>query len=148
MATLIENANRIKNATDDIRAWMIEQGATPSGNIETFRSALDGIEIPKVASGSITSNNGAFTINCGFKPKYICVTCGTVKGLVASVDTSVYVEGAQHPYVSYYRSSANSLAQETDANAQARFSSINNEGFSYKSRLNTVNNTYHYFAIG
>lgn len=73
MATLTENANRIKNGAADIKDWILAQGVTPTGNIETFRAALDGIDIPKLAVGVFADTNGANEITIDFKPSMVIV---------------------------------------------------------------------------
>ena len=74
MATLIENVERIQSATSDIRNWIVDKGQIPTGGIDTFRSALDGIEINKVKAGEFTSNTAGVSVNCGFAPKVVFVS--------------------------------------------------------------------------
>lgn len=43
MATLVENAIRIKQTFDDIHDAIVEQGVTPSGGVDTYAEAIDNI---------------------------------------------------------------------------------------------------------
>lgn len=145
---MIENANRIKNATDDIREWIEEQGVTPTGNIDTFRDALD--QIPtgggrRCMCGQFNTVAGADVyVECGFEPSMIMVSSMPAYGAVASTDTSVYVKSATLEKHSFYRTSANALTQENSTNANLRFT-VDTNGFNYRSRF-TKTNVY-YMAI-
>ena len=44
MATLVENATRIKQTFDDIKDAIIEKGQTPTGEVDTYADAIASIE--------------------------------------------------------------------------------------------------------
>lgn len=66
MATLVENAVRIKQTFDDIHDAIIEQGVTPVGGVETYADAIDSIagiitppNVPSVPYALIASDGFA-----------------------------------------------------------------------------------------
>lgn len=74
MATLVENATRITSALASIRQAIIDKGVTPEGMCETYAEAIDSIPLGKqFATGSFTLGASKEEVNCGFRPKYICV---------------------------------------------------------------------------
>ena len=48
MATLVENAIRIKQTFDDICDAIVEQGVTPTGGVDTYADAINNIDISSV----------------------------------------------------------------------------------------------------
>ena len=57
MATLVENAIRIKQTFDDIHDAIVEQGVTPSGGVDTYANAIS--EIPLTIPASLAVFNYA-----------------------------------------------------------------------------------------
>lgn len=141
MATLTENANRIKNGAADIKDWILAQGVTPTGNIETFRAALDSIEINKVKVGTFTSSVTDVEVKCGFQPKSIIAFSGYEAGAFPSA--AYYNINGSQKYVGARATSIGAGAVGLD------LMPITSEGFTHKAPNNYYANllTY-YIAIG
>lgn len=148
MATLTENANRIKNGAADIKDWILAQGVTPTGNIETFRAALDGIEIPKAIESTFVANTADYRdVPCGFKPKALFITSVADKGDVANSEYFFYFEDALTIKRSrVLRNSSNALQMDNAANINSCLE-LYEGGFRYKSRFNN-GGAVRYMAIG
>lgn len=76
MATLVENAIRIKQTFDDIYDAIIEKGVTPSGGVDTYPDAIDAIDTSEGrpltnilycnADSAYTSKTSATSIICSY----------------------------------------------------------------------------------
>ena len=76
MATLVENAIRIKQTFDDIYDAIVEKGVTPSGGVDTYSSAIDEIDTSSIITPSQvivgvsqaygTANNVSFNSSTDF----------------------------------------------------------------------------------
>lgn len=111
---------------------------------------LESVIVPPGSGGGKKCVSGKFDtvagtdkyVKCGFEPSMIMVSSISAKGTIASTDTSVYVKNATLEKHSFYRTT--SVAQETNANANLRFT-VDSNGFYYRSRY--TNSDVYYMAI-
>lgn len=76
MASLTENATRITNALDDIKAAIIAKGQTPTGRCETYADAISkisggGSDVKVFSQKYTMGSQESITVDCGFKPKFV-----------------------------------------------------------------------------
>lgn len=74
MATLVENAIRIKQTFDDIYDAIAEQGVTPSGGVDTYAEAIDQINTQNFGFSSLgnsvlTLSQGSINVNTSYFSK-------------------------------------------------------------------------------
>lgn len=149
-ATLKENAERIAAAAASIKEWIIEKGTTPTGNIETYRAALEKIPIgSKVASGTFTTDSTGVHIDLDFKPKQIWVSSAfsnNYSGSVQSTETEIWSETGFLEYYVLPTGTGAAISGKNETNRDTRFPSVDTTGFTHKARY--PRKTAYYIAIG
>lgn len=69
----VENAQRVKVASDNIKNAIISKGVTPTGNLESFADAINSISVPNVAAGTFVAKTAGVEIELGFEPTRIII---------------------------------------------------------------------------
>lgn len=103
----------------------------------------------KCVSGILVTNyNDGTPIECGFRPKFVCVSSMNTVGNVANTEYVIYSELDETTvnYIGQFRNSQNALAQDTTASGRIV---ISDTGFTHFSKNNiTTNKRALYVAIG
>lgn len=132
MASLTENATRITNALNDIKAAIIAKGQTPTGRCETFADAISKISgggsNVKVFNQKWTmASNEVINIECGFKPKFIWLGKSDT---ATPLYSCFYNEDAST--TQFLQATAGTMRWLALGNNQPNISAITNTGFSIK----------------
>lgn len=142
-ATLIENANRIKTAAQSASAAIVEMGGVAPETIDAMADAIRNIPSSKVAIGTFTTATSGFSVDCGFKPKWVVVSSafnGTTSSAVFT-NTETEIWNDDGGYFEYY-----TAASATNGSRTTNRIGVNNNGFTHNARYNAK--PAYYIAIG